>query len=62
MATLRLYDPAYLAGFKALRYQRDLEKGFDEVQGDRPYSFWKVAGLIFFLLAALATFVLVRRS
>lgn len=127
LATLRPYDAAYLAGFRAQRYQTDVEKGFDgarelmtavlrgdveqdiggdeqrildfktsyagitykhlllpvwigafrfrakiyqvlvnartgEVQGDRPYSFWKIAGLIAILLGALAALVLAQKS
>ena len=32
LAALRPYDPAYLAGFKAQRYQLDLAGGFDEAK------------------------------
>src|SRR6185436_6511774 len=32
LAELRPYDPAFLSGFKAQRYQVDLAKGFDRVR------------------------------
>ncbi|WP_395092231.1 hypothetical protein [Armatimonas sp.] len=115
------YEPAYLSGFRAQRYQVDLGTGFEtaqqimssvihsdvlqdiggdeqrvhnirtdysaetfkhvllpvwiaayrfkgkvfqvlinartgEVQGERPYSFWKIAALVLFILAAIALF------
>jgi hypothetical protein len=51
LAELKPYDPAFLSGFKAQRYQVDLAQGFERVKqvaagvihGDRPYSFWKIA-------------------
>jgi DNA-directed RNA polymerase subunit RPC12/RpoP len=123
MAALVAYEPAYLKGFKAQRYQIDLAEGFElakraaaaqiesdvrrriggdlqritslstrysaitfkhvllpvyvgayrfrgrvyqvvvngrtaEVQGDRPYSFWKIFFLVLFLLAATLVGVL----
>lgn len=116
------YEPAYLSGFKAQRYQVDLGTGFEsakeimsgvihsdvcsdiggdeqrvhsiqtaysdetfkhillpvwiaayrfegkvfqvlinartgEVQGERPYSIWKIAGVVLFVIAAIALFV-----
>jgi hypothetical protein len=116
------YEPAYLSGFKAQRYQVDLGTGFErakeimsgvihsdvcsdiggdeqrvhsiqtaysdetfkhillpvwiaayrfegkifqvlinartgEVQGERPYSIWKIAALVLFIIAAIALFV-----
>jgi hypothetical protein len=123
MAALVAYEPAYLKGFKAQRYQLNLIEGFEaakqiataqieqdvrrdiggdlqritrlntrysavtfkhvllpvyvgayrfrdrvyqvvvngqtaEVQGDRPYSFWKILCLVLFLLAATAAGIL----
>lgn len=129
MAELKPYDPAFLSGFKAQRYQVDLAKGFEraqqvcaaviqtdvrtdiggdeqkihnvsthysgitfkhlllpvyagayrfnqkvfqivvngrtgEIQGDRPYSFWKIAlfvtALLFILLILLLVFGLAK--
>ncbi len=121
---LRSYDPAFLAGFKAQRYQIDLEQGFElmkqviapaiensvsndiggdeqrieslsteysditfkhlllpvyagayrynsklfqilvngrtgEIQGERPYSFWKIALLVVTILIVVVILVLV---
>jgi len=124
---LRGYEPAYLAGFRAQRYQVDLAQGFErakelvvpkiesaicydiggdeqritsvateysnitfkhillpvyagayrfsgkiyqivvngrtgEIQGDRPYSFWKLAALVVFLGFLLMIFLLILAS
>ncbi len=124
LAELRPYDPAFLSGYKAQRYQVDLAKGFErvkqiaaaaingdvrhdiggdeqrihsinthysgitfkhlmlpvyagayrfnqkvfqivvngrtgEIQGDRPYSFWKIALLVTTILVVLILLVLI---
>lgn len=121
---LKPYDPAFLSGFRAQRYQVELDKGFylaqeairpaiesairgdiggdeqriseyntdyydvtfkhlllpvyagayrfngkvfqilvngrtGEIQGERPYSFWKIAALVLFILFVVLIFVLV---
>jgi len=121
------YDPAYLSGFKAQRYQVDLQKGFDlakeqmapqiradirqdiggdeqrihsvsthysgvtfkylllpvwisayrfqdkvyqvmvnartgEVQGDRPYSFWKIAGAVAAVVLGILILLLLKNN
>jgi DNA-directed RNA polymerase subunit RPC12/RpoP len=127
LAELKPYDPAFLSGFKAERYQVDLAKGFErvkqiaegviqgdvrqaiggdeqrisniathysgitfkhlllpvyagayrfnqkvfqivvngrtgEIQGDRPYSFWKIAILVISILLVVLLLVLVFSS
>lgn len=127
LAELKPYDPAFLAGYKAQRYQVDLGQGFErvkqvtatviesdvrsdiggdeqridnvathysgitfkhlllpvyagayrfnqkiyqivingrtgEIQGDRPYSFWKIAAFVMTLLLILLVIVLVFGS
>ncbi len=121
---LKPYDPAYLSGFRAQRYQVELEEGFErakqmikptiestvrsdiggdeqmissmstecfdttfkhlllpvyagayrfngrvfqilvngrtgEIQGERPYSFWKIAALVVFIVFVVLVFVLI---
>lgn len=124
---LRPYEPAYLAGYKAQRYQVDVKEGFEkakevmadvivgdvrrdiggdeqrihnirtaysaitfkhlllpiwmsayrfnrkvyqvlvnartgEVQGDRPYSFWKIAGLVLLIVAVIVMIYLLTQG
>jgi DNA-directed RNA polymerase subunit RPC12/RpoP len=127
LENIKAYEPAYLSGFKAQRYQVDLAQGFEvargvmaghidtlvrrdiggdeqrvhsvdtrhfnvtfkhillpvyisayryqgkvfqvivnartgEVQGDRPYSFWKIFFLVLFILAVLFVFYAVSQK
>jgi hypothetical protein len=126
-AELRSYDPAFLSGFKAQRYQVDLQQGFElmkeviapeiqsavrsdiggdeqriddlstaysgvtfkhlllpvyagayrynaklfqivvngrtgEIQGERPYSFWKIALLVVSILIVVLIIVMLSRG